>query len=189
MRRAFSMITAIFLIVLMAGLLALVSSLSGKIVKTTTAQYRKEQAALLAKSYTEYAILAIQGHHFANNRCLRTITAGINSLNANANAGAIGRGEGYQVEVKVQYIGINNAVAMNPAIVCPATGISVFDHSSVGDQNNGNNLQNLNDLYATIDVYVMYHDMLVVDTILANGGAVNNQTPWITFHRRTLQKL
>jgi len=185
MRRAFSMITAIFLIVLMAGLLALVSSLSGKIVKTTTAQYRKEQAALLAKSYTEYAILAIQGHHFANGNCLRTITAGINSLDGNANVGAINRGEGYQVEVKVQYLGINNA-GMN----CPATGTSAFDHRSVGDQTNGNvATTNPNDLYATIDVYVMYHDMLVVDTILANGVAVNNQTPWITFHRRTLQKL
>jgi len=39
-RKAFSMITAIFLIVIMATIGAFVTSLGGKIVATTTAQYQ-----------------------------------------------------------------------------------------------------------------------------------------------------
>jgi type II secretory pathway pseudopilin PulG len=59
MRRAFSMITAIFVIVLMATVAVLILNLSGKMVKETTAQFQREQAMLLAKSYTEYAVMAV----------------------------------------------------------------------------------------------------------------------------------
>ncbi len=56
MRKAFSMITAIFVIVIMATIAAFVMNLSGKIVKSTTAQYRDAQASLYAKSYTEFVL-------------------------------------------------------------------------------------------------------------------------------------
>ncbi len=186
MRNAFSMITAIFLILIMSSLLALVSSLSGKVTKTTTNQYRKAQAALLAESYTEYAILSIQGHNLAAPAtCLRTIN-GMSNLQIDAPMNNADRdsGRGYQVEVKIQYIGINNTPA---AARCNPTAVSVFGHRSLGDQTAGAVPTNSpTHLYATIDVYVMYHDLDYVD---AQGGAVNNGDVWKTYHRRTLQKL
>ena len=166
MRSAFSMIMAIFVIVIMAGLLALVSSLSGKTVKETTAQYRHEQAALLAKSYTEFAILAIQGHRMggAGGNCLRTITAN--------NAGVL-NGQDYRIDIKIQYIGLDPAIGCNEV---------TSGHGSLGRLDNSAS----NDVSVTIDVYVQYHDMDIVDAL---GGAAGNNAPWVTFHRRTLQRL
>ena len=86
MRKAFSMLTAIVTIVLMAGVSSMVFNLAGKTVQETTVQYRKEQSILLAKSYTEYAILAIQGHMNAvgaGGSCLNTISGIINSTKFN----------------------------------------------------------------------------------------------------------
>ena len=90
-RKAFSMLTALFVIVIMASVGAMVMSLSGKMVKTTTTQFQREQAMLLAKSYTEYAIMAVM----ANNRvitCLDTITGNniLNTYNINVNIAYIG---------------------------------------------------------------------------------------------------
>ena len=179
MRKAFSMITAIFVILIMAGLLALVSNLSGKLIKETTAQYKKEQAALLAKSYTEFALLAIQGHSMSPTRaCLRTITADINSLNGTPNANGVQRGEGYQVEVKMQYIGLRSQ-----GIACPADATG---HGSLGHQTIATAASTSNDISVTVDVYVQYHDLAIVDAL---GGTATNSDPWITYHRRTLQKL
>ena len=58
-RKAFSMITAIVVIVLMASVAVFIMNLSGKMVKETTTQYQREQAILLSKSYTEYAVMAV----------------------------------------------------------------------------------------------------------------------------------
>ena len=95
MRPAFSMITAIFVIVIMATIGAMVVSTSGKIVKTTTAQYQREQAILYAKSYTEFAVMAIT----ANDRsvsCTQTIKGNIGASNIT--------GDGYRVRVHISYI-------------------------------------------------------------------------------------
>lgn len=120
MRQAFSMFIAIVVVVLMASITALVMSLSGKIVKETTAQYRKEQAMLLAKSYTEFAILAIQGHNMQANGCLETITGIINSTVLNqANPDGANKGEGYKVTVRIQYIGLPADIAC--AVNTPST--------------------------------------------------------------------
>jgi peptidyl-tRNA hydrolase len=51
-RKAFSMITAIFVILMMATVGGFIMNLSGKMVQETASQYRKEQAILYAKSYT-----------------------------------------------------------------------------------------------------------------------------------------
>jgi type II secretory pathway pseudopilin PulG len=95
MRKAFSMLTAIFIIVLMATVAMFVMSLSGKIVKTTTAQYQQEQAQLYAKSYTEYAVLAVTGNDRSNN-CLETISGTI---------GSPASGNGYRIRTHISYIG------------------------------------------------------------------------------------
>ena len=95
-REAFAMITAIFVMVIMATVGALVMSTSGKIVKTTTAQYQHEQAILYAKSYTEYAIMAVTAHSRAVN-CIETINGAIGDDPVN--------GEGYRVRTHIAYIG------------------------------------------------------------------------------------
>ncbi|MEA3419340.1 MAG: type II secretion system protein [Campylobacterota bacterium] len=94
-RKAFSMITALFVIVLMSTVAAYIMSMSGKIAKQTTAQYQKEQAMLLAKSYTEYAILAVMSNdrNATGGQCLGTIT------------GAYSEGGGYTIETQISYIG------------------------------------------------------------------------------------
>jgi len=58
MRKAFSMITAIFIIVLMATVGAFILNISAKSVKSTVLQFKREQAILYARSYTELAIMA-----------------------------------------------------------------------------------------------------------------------------------
>jgi len=181
-KKAFSMITAIFLILIMASLLALVSSLSGKVTKQTTNFYRKEQAALLAKSYTEFAILAIQGKNFFGNSCLTSIDS-ITDLRGGANAGAIASGNGYRVETRIQYIGLP------AAINCLAPARSLAGHTSMGRQEAVANDTITPHLYATIDVYVMYHDTDFADREAAANNAVTNRSRWRTYHRRTVQKL
>ena len=96
-RKAFSMITAIFIIVLMASVGAFIMSLSGKMVQETTAQYQREQSMLLAKSYTEYAVMAVTANEHNTNNCLNNISGG-----------AISDGSGgyiYNIDVNISYIG------------------------------------------------------------------------------------
>ncbi len=88
-RKAFSMITAIIVIVLMATVAMLVMSMSGKLVKETTAQYQREQAVLLANSYTEYAVMAVTANDRSVN-CLSTIN---------------GTWNGYSARIHIAYIG------------------------------------------------------------------------------------
>jgi len=94
MRKAFSMITAIFVILIMATVSMLVMNTSGKIVKTTTAQYQHAQAGLYAKSYTEYAVMAVTAHDRGIN-CLEDITGTIGNPNI---------GNGYKIATHIQYI-------------------------------------------------------------------------------------
>ena len=98
MRKAFSMLTAIFVIVIMATVSIFVMSLSGKAVKETTAQFQSEQAKLYAKSYTEYAILAVTGND--RTTCLTSITGSIGTSPSTGN--------GYDISTSISYI-VSNA--------------------------------------------------------------------------------
>ena len=93
MRKAFSMITAIIVIVLMATVAMFIMNLSGKMVKGTTTQFQREQAILLAKSYTEYAIMAATANEHTGGQCLTDIS------------GNYGGNDGYDINVKISYIG------------------------------------------------------------------------------------
>ena len=103
MRPAFSMITAIFVIMIMASVGAFVMNLSGKMVQETTTQYRREQAILYAKSYTEYAILAATAR-----QCIRNIKGVVGGSAAEAK-----KGQGYYVVLRVNYLGNNSACGNN----------------------------------------------------------------------------
>jgi len=89
-RKAFSMITAIIVILLMSTVGMLIIDTSGKMIQETTAQYQREQASLLAKSYTEYAILAVTANDHNSTNCLNTIT---------------GSYADYDIDVSISYIG------------------------------------------------------------------------------------
>ncbi|MDM5271237.1 type II secretion system protein [Sulfurovum sp. zt1-1] len=157
-RKAFSLITAIFLIVLMSSIAILVMSLSGKIIKETTGQYKKEQAMLLAKSYTELAIMTVTANdRNATGNCITDINANVGSNDPTST------GEGYRVRTRISYIGAAGDIQS-----CADT--RELDNPSVGN----------NELNIIVDVYVEYKD-------ITQGDITNS--PWITYHRRTLQKI
>jgi len=62
MRKGFSLITAIIIMMAVSVLMTMMISLSSVTVKSTMDIYFKEQAQLLARSAVEYAVLATSGH-------------------------------------------------------------------------------------------------------------------------------
>ena len=157
-RKAFSMLTAIFVIVLMATVAMLVTSLTGKIVKETTAQYQKEQAVLLSKSYTEYAIMSVMSNDRNATDCIENIDGRIGA--------DVNNGQGYLVNTRIAYIADSNARVGT----CAATRI--LDDSGITTTESA--------LSVIIDVYVRYRDP---------DHPTLSTAPWVTYHRRTLQKI
>ncbi len=151
LRSAFSMLTAIFIIVIMATVAVFVVSLSGKIVKSTTAQYQHEQAELYAKSYTEYAILAVTGNDRSSN-CLETITGTIGSPTT---------GNGYRIRTHIAYIGPTSEIGSCATTRKLSTNVTTINTP----------------LTIIIDAYVDYKD------------PDNTGGPWLTVHRRSIQKI
>ena len=93
-RKAFSMMTAVFIIILMATVASFVMNTSGKMVKETTTQFQREQAVLLANSYTEYAIMAVMANEHNSTNCLNIISGNFG-----------GATTGYNTTVEISYIG------------------------------------------------------------------------------------
>ncbi|SFV69707.1 hypothetical protein MNB_SV-3-579 [hydrothermal vent metagenome] len=130
-RNGFSIITAIFLIVLMSTVAIFVTNLSGKIVKSTTLQYQHEQAELYAKSYTEFAVMAVMGHDRSSD-CLKTINGTIGS---------------YAIRTHIAYIGpasvIGNCAAnrqLSTDVTTSSTPLTVIidsyvDYKDLDDNN------------------------------------------------------
>ncbi|HFQ61608.1 MAG TPA: hypothetical protein ENK39_04825 [Epsilonproteobacteria bacterium] len=191
MRKAFSLVTAIFVMVLMASVSALVFSLSSKITTNSTSQYQREQAALLAKSYTELAIMAVMDHNrTSSGQCVQRITGNINGIvQGQATSGNANRGTGYRVDTRIYYLGnglrgiCTRKLILNDNNKVPRINIT----------ENYNDYAKPDALAAiVIDVNIQYKDPNQVDSYLANGGTPSGITanvPWITFHRRTLQKI
>jgi len=154
-REAFSLLTALVVIVMMATVAVLVMNMTGKITKETTAQFQKEQAILLAKSYTELAIMAVTAHDRSSN-CMENIDS-INILGTSSHSG-----EGYRVRTRISYIGGNNENLGN----CATTRVHSHDVKTPESS-----------LNIIVDVYVEYKDL------------DNSTAKYITYHRRTLQKI
>ena len=176
MRKAFSLITAIFVMFLMSSVAVLVFNLTGKSIQETGTQYRKEQAALLARSYTEYAILAIQGHDMTNNGCLRTLTGVINFTDVNGSIQQAGAndGSGYRVTARMRYLGLPAGIACPNSVKLLNLGILDTTAPDVDAPS------------VLIDVNVRYknsNDPRVYD------AATRKNVPWINYNRRTLQRL
>lgn len=123
-REAFSMMMAILIIVMMSTLSLLVMNLSAKMLQNTTTQYQREQAMLLAKSYTEFAIMSIMTN---SNRAISCT----NSISGEVGAdGSSDIGEGYMVRVRISYIGnigvanCTNVMASN--VVTPSSSLNAM---------------------------------------------------------------
>ena len=145
----------------MATVAAFILNVSAKTVKDTVYQYRYEQAALLAKSYTELAIMYASANESNVSNCAENITGTFGPDAAN--------GDGYDINVTIAYIG---PLTGSKSLMCSADRIL-----------NSNDIVTPNELQIIIDTFVRYRDVDVIGVV----GASN--TPWITYHRRTLQKL
>ncbi len=162
MRKAFSMITAIFVILIMATLAAFILNISSKAVSTTLFQYKKEQAVLYAKSYTELAILAATANDSNVSNCAENINGFIDGTQTE-----VRNGKGYEVQTRIAYIG--NGLA--------CSGTRILNDQTVP-------IVTPNETQIIVDVYVRYRDPSAVAAAGIATGA-----PWVTYHRRTLQKL
>ena len=134
-KKAFSMITAIFVIVIMATVSSLIMNVTGKTIKSTTQQYQKEQAAILARSYTELAIFKVLYQERNATSCLTTFSE---------NFGAETDFHGYDITVNIQYLGNNTLLSSctASAITTWANNINGFDKS----------------ISLLIDTYISYKD-------------------------------
>lgn len=157
-RKAFSMITAIFVIVIMSAISVIVFNLSGKMVKDTTFQFRKEQAVLLARSYTELAIMSATANDSSVTNCTDEIVGRVGG-----DANDVASGGGYNINVKIAYVG--NGLAC-------------------GDVQNTTNIGMDDNVYIVVDTVVQYRDAEVVSATSNLATA-----PWVSYRRRTTQKL
>ncbi|MCD8213775.1 MAG: hypothetical protein LUC34_07005 [Campylobacter sp.] len=103
MRKGFSLLAAIFFVVVTSSLCMLALSLSNSTMRQTGEIYLREQAELLAQGATEYAMLRILGHDF-NTGCLSSVSGRFPANNATAFL---------QYTVNIQYFGnIGNCVGI-----------------------------------------------------------------------------
>lgn len=159
MRKAFSIVTALFVIVLMATVGAFILNISAKSVKATVINYKKEQAVLYAKGYTELAIMAATANDSNVTNCAETIT-GSAVPNSSITADPA-NGIGYDIRVNIAYIG--NDLACTTGNILNTAPVTTP-----------------NALHIIVDTFVRYKPSIDVDA---------GSSKWITYHRRTLQKL
>ena len=160
MRKGFSLLVAIFTIVLVSLVASYIFYVSSSTAKEGEIQYKKEQAMLLARSYTEYAVMAIS----ANDRDGSGVC--IDNINATIGTNPT-QGQGYRVRVIITYIG-------NERYVDKCTYVAAKLSNSDVDT-----------LSAIIDVYVEYRE--ITHPSLFNGNI--NLVPWQRYHRRSIQKI
>ena len=170
-KKAFSMITAIFVIVIMSTVTSLIMNITGKTVKSTTQQYQKEQAALLARSYTELAILYVINYdRNTTNNCLESITDHFGAAGDN----------GYNIRINIKYLGNDKLLdGCTKTILADGTlGTADDDTDTATWTDNAGVNGGINDTISIIvDTYISYKDF----------DDPSNRN--ISFHRRTIQKL
>ena len=126
------MITAIFVIVMMASLTALIQNVTGKTIKATTQQYQKEQATLLARSYTELALLYVSSYDRSVD-CINSINAHFGDIN-----------NGYKIKMNIRYIGKESELPTN----CVGNKFTLINGGTTFEQS----------MSLIIDTYVTYKD-------------------------------
>lgn len=135
-RRGIAMIMAIFFILLIGGIMAVVFKLTAVTTQRTGKVYLYEQAVALSRSATEYAMLAVSGHnHVTLGNCINRIDAqypstanpmfDINITLRYIGFGALTTGDGC-----LDYIATTNTVESNGSILMD---VVVTDHNLTGE--------------------------------------------------------
>jgi len=132
LRNGFSLLVAIFAILLLSLVSSYIFYASSSIAKEGGIQYQQEQARLLARSYTEYAVLAISGNN-RSTTCIDEIEADI---------GTPSTGQGYKIKINITYIGNNKYTS-----TCSHKAFTLADTDE-------------DTLSVILDVYVKYKDSL-----------------------------
>lgn len=96
-KRGIAMILAIAFLLVAGVILALMIRMTAQTTKRTGDIYFQEQAHLLARSATEFALLAISGHNRAGGNCL---------TNINIQYPAAGAAAIYDINTTIQYVGL-----------------------------------------------------------------------------------
>ncbi len=112
MKKGVALLTAIIFITIVGALTVIILSSSSSTVKKSEDIYLYEQAKTLAKSATEYAILAIQGHNFSSS-CLNEININYQNL--------------FDINITIYYIGND----------LPTTDCNILSNSLQTDESNG----------------------------------------------------
>lgn len=99
MKRGIAMIIAIAFLLITAILMAIMINMTAESTKRTGDIYFQEQAHLLAKSATEFALLAISGHNRALNGCL---------TNINIEYPGSGALSIFEINTSIRYIGLED---------------------------------------------------------------------------------
>lgn len=117
-RRGIALITAIAFLLIVATLMAIMVSMTTLTTKRGADLYFQEQAHLLAKSATEFALLAISGHDIVGNGdCVNTIDIEYPRTNPF-----------YNVDTTIRYYG--NGLPASP-------NCNVLDNTIVTPETNG----------------------------------------------------
>lgn|GEM_PF-186205 len=161
MKKGFSLLFAIIVLVLVAFVSVLALSLTSQTTEATSNQYLREQAKLLALSSTEYALLALSGHDHSQG-CLRKVNINTSGLGTNDIVSL------FDVNLSIMYI----VSGVNPDTWCDDT-----------PQNNQNDFRILS---SSLD-YNESNLTVVIDTIVSSKDDSPIYPP-IREHRRMVQK-
>ena len=168
MRKAFSMLVAISVILVMSTVAVLILGISGKTIGETTTQFKREQAILYAKSYTELAVMRAMAVG-----CPSNIKAWVGGTPAQ-----VKRGNGYLVNVRIRFIGAS------PVAACDTPARVIGWSAGMSNANSRGAL-------IMLDTRVRYRDTDLTDTLSSEGASPTTETaaPWVTYFRRTYQRL
>ena len=121
MRSGFSMITAIFVMVLIATVMMVMMTTTS--AEKTANIYLKEQTHLVARSATEYALLAASAHDFENDGCLETVEMDVGVYDAEVRFYYIGNGLGcaaaHTIDDSIATADSNGTVIMDTVVSYP----------------------------------------------------------------------
>jgi len=95
LREGFTLLLAIVVISLIGTLMGLMLSFTTITSKQTADSYLKEQAELIARSATEYALLKISGNNWSAGECINNINSELNSY------------KGFDINLAIYYLGNN----------------------------------------------------------------------------------
>jgi hypothetical protein len=127
MRSGFSMLTAIGIMVLIATVMTLMVMLSTTSADKTVNIYVKEQSHFLARSATEYALLAASAHNYAGANCLDNVTVSYDIYTINVSLTYIGKGTNLpctanrDLGAEVQTAGSIGTVIVDTEVIFPVT--------------------------------------------------------------------